>query len=110
MTTISRNYNNLESNLNMNYDISSIRGTTDQSSQLKKDIQKQIEKYIKEHPPSGGTQPPHITKTKDLKLKNLINEPRITIQNNEDINKFVEKIKEKLEDEFKNTEEININL
>jgi hypothetical protein len=111
MTKITRNYENLLNNLNENYDISSIRGTTDQSIQLKSNLLKQIEEYIKNHPGKGHVSPqPKTPTTKDITIENLINEPRITIENNEDIHKFLEKLKEKLEKELKETDKININL
>ena len=105
---IKNKYEYLNKQLESN-NLAAIKGILEQNSNIKAQLQKEIREFIpKTHNPVS--EPPTILpKSKDIKMESLLDVPRITITNAEDLDDFISDIKRKLEKELDNMEKININ-
>lgn len=102
---ITKVYDELLSNLNNKNDIGSIRGIEDQSTNRKEKIQKEIDDYNHK---TGKPSIPKPPKTKEIHVSDLIDKPKTTIENEQDINNFIENIKSKLLKELEKNNTFNI--
>ena len=97
-------YGDLYSKLDRNNDISSISGVKDQSANIKSKFEEDILKF--NNIENGNPEKPKI---ESVYLSSLINQPRISISNSEDLEEFINTIKSNLEKKLEENEKIYIN-
>ncbi|MCL2156391.1 MAG: BREX system P-loop protein BrxC [Methanobrevibacter sp.] len=94
-------FESLENKLNNKTDVYGLDEFTDFSDDLKNEFFEKIRNFLeKQTPDSGEGEKPVIPTIKTIKIKNILNESSLSIKNEEDIDIFIEKLKNNLKKEF----------
>ncbi|MDR0911289.1 MAG: BREX system P-loop protein BrxC [Methanobrevibacter sp.] len=97
---VNNKFDSFNKNLKSKNDIHGLSDFKDFAKDAYTDFNKEIENFIKTFNDKTGGDIPSTPKSIELNIKDIIDKPSLSIQNEEEIDNFVEKIKQKLKKEF----------
>ena len=98
----------LKNKLDSEKNIAIINGITTESENLKESCINEIDKFIEER--DDGPKPPKSPVEKDVDITVLTKNPKVKLESEEEIDKFLDNLKSKLKEEFKGVDIINLKL